>query len=267
MHDKVEWNEEKEQPQRLGKIEAEQCADGQWEFDNHYLGVHYKGEMHDGKPNGQGQWEDGHKTEKYEGGFKDGRYHGEGILHGFIVLQATFEEGRVARGVPFKICSRHTMSDMFEGSIKEDMVDSVPSIKVVGTMTSRHDPTSVCTGEWIFTHVYRSFLRMHLRLVKGTYHRANKLVYDGEWLDGRYHGQGTLYGDDGEVVAQGCFKRDELFIESCEQVVVVAADDQYTSISCASYSPPTRSTPTGRSTLLHSWSAHVSSSRRRPSRL
>ena len=57
---------------------------------------------------------------------------------------------------------------------------------------------------------------MAFQLAQGTLHRSGKLVYDGQWYNGYYAGQGKLYGDDGALLAEGCFERGE-FVESSSQ--------------------------------------------------
>ena len=42
------------------------------------------------------------------------------------------------------------------------------------------------------------------------YESTENLEYEGEWVNGCKHGQGTLYSDSGEIVYSGLFHNNEI---------------------------------------------------------
>lgn len=64
--------------------------------------------------------------------------------------------------------------------------------------------------EWADGEHYEGGYRNDMRHGQGTYHWTNGQKYVGEWARDKRNGQGTFYNEDGEVLAEGKWKDDEL---------------------------------------------------------
>jgi hypothetical protein len=145
----------------------------------------YRGEIVDGKFNGQGrvEWPDG---SFYQGEFRDGRYHGKGRIkysHGGTYVGA-FERG-VASGQGH---STQPDGSSYRGQFRNDQYEGRGRYK-------SSDGTQ-----------YVGNFRKGLYHGSGTLTTPNGDVYSGELRQGWYHGQGELREHDGSVY-RGSFER------------------------------------------------------------
>ncbi|KAK8799204.1 hypothetical protein JH06_0603 [Blastocystis sp. subtype 4] len=182
---------------------------------------YYQGEMREFRPEGYGRFFNSSNTLKYEGSWKSGHFDGFGT---YYFCSGNVYEGQFNKGLlhgPGILFDNHGIvidHRYFDQERIDDPPPSTPSplpfpsntqtIQPVFSSSTINGHGTVCDEHGI--KVYEG------ELIDGVYHGNGSLfskgylVYKGEFVNGLYHGKGTLFYPSGAIKCRGNFQKGKL---------------------------------------------------------
>lgn len=167
------------------------CQDGQGTLKDED-GRTYTGEFKDGKFNGKGTWE--HKNgDKYEGQFLNGKYHGEGTYYykeDNEKYEGTWSNGNIfnGEGVYHVLDSDGNLIE-YVGKFKNGKLNDEQGV-------IRYD----VNGKKYFGNFENGVFK------HGTEFHYGTRLYTGGFLNGKYHGKGTSFDENGKIRYEGTWE-------------------------------------------------------------
>jgi len=171
------------------------CQDGQGTLKDE-KGRTYTGEFKDGKFNGKGTWE--HKNgDKYKGEFLNGKYHGEGTYYykeDNEKYEGTWSNGNVlnGEGVHHGLDSDGNLIE-YKGKFKNGKLDDKQGV-------IRYN----VNGKKYFGNFDNGVFKYGTEYIYGTKN------YTGGFLNGKYHGKGTLFYENGKIRYEGTWENGKI---------------------------------------------------------
>ena len=156
----------------------------------------YTGEFKDGKFNGKGTWE--HKNgETYKGEFLNGKYHGKGTYYYTEDNEkyvGTWSNGNIlnGEGVHHGKDSDGNLIE-YKGTFKNGKLNDEQGV-------IRYD----VNGKKYFGNFENGVFKYGTEYYYGTIH------YTGGFLNGKYHGEGTLFDENGKIKYEGTWVNGEI---------------------------------------------------------
>ena len=184
------------------------CQDGQGTLKDED-GRTYTGEFKDGKFNGKGTWI--HKNgDKYEGQFLNGKYHGEGTYYykeDNKKYVGTWSNGNIlnGEGVHHVLDSDGNLIE-YVGKFKNGKLNDEKGVirydknkkKYFGNFVNG-ELTNGTESYYKTRHYTGGFLNGKYHGEGTLFDKKGKINYVGTWVNGEINGEGTLYDDDGKT--------------------------------------------------------------------
>lgn len=156
------------------------------------ISVKYAGDLVNGKPHGTGQLTFSKDT-IYNGEFANGKINGTGIIN---YGKDIFEKDCIIEGIwkDNKLINGKGRYAFPEGDIYDgDWLNNAPHGQGWQYMGVDHKGEScIIGGIWKDNKCISG---------KGRYKYGDGIIYDGDWINGKKSGQGTLYFPDGRIVS------------------------------------------------------------------
>lgn len=176
-------------------------------------GLIYKGELKDGKPNGQGKLYDNAQTYVYEGGFKDGLFEGQGKIYNnnILIVDGTYSNNKLnGMGKVYD----HKGNLQYEGQFVDDLKSGNGTLYAKDSTYTGQFSNDLPNGKGTYKYndgsSYTGGVKDGLYEGSGTLIYTDGSKYEGQFHNGKFEGEGKRYSASGEVVEQGVYSNGKL---------------------------------------------------------